>query len=277
MNILVQIDNLSGNRLRILWAYIIKDLKDVFRFRFSILNFIFSPMLTMVSFFMVYASVFLIGNVDDLGYVSESNYVIYLLTGFMAYSCFNLTWGKTDLHIEKLMLTLEGVLVSPRSRLYIMVGKGIRGFIEILIIVSLFIPIVWLLHPAIDWPALAVGSLALLLMFIIFISFDFIISAIGLAQEGISGFFTNYIPRAFLIVGAVYFPKQIIPEYFQWLVDINPVYHGVNLFRAAFMTADLPYGTWISLLYLIILAIITPIIAAWTFDYVLKRWGIRGY
>lgn len=277
MSIWKKIDNLSGNRLRVLWAYAAKDLKNLFRFKFSIVNFIFSPLLTMISFFMVYASVFLVGNVDDLGYVQENNYVIYLLTGFLAYSCFHLTWGKTDLHVEKLMLTLEGILVSPRSRLYIMAGKGFQAFMEILIIVLLFIPMVALLKPEVNWQALAIGAFGLLLIFIIFISFDFIVSAIGLAQEGFSGFLTNYVPRAFLVVGAVYFPKEVIPEYFQWLVDINPVYHGVNLFRSAFMTADLPYGVTPSLIYLMVLAVVTPVVAAWLFDFVLKRWGIRGY
>lgn len=234
-------------------------------------------MLTMVSFFMVYSSVFLVGNVDDLGFVQESNYVIYLLTGFLAYSCFHLTWGKTDLHVEKIMLTLEGILVSPRSRLYIMVGKGFRGFVEIMIIVLLFIPLMYLLGPDVNWEALAIGSFGLFLIFLIFISFDFIVSAIGLAQEGIAGFLTNYVPRAFLVVGAVYFPKEVIPKQFQWLVDINPVYHGVNLFRSAFMEADLPFGVTPSIIYLMILAVITPLIAAWSFEYVLKRWGVRGY
>ncbi|MBU1118975.1 ABC transporter permease [Patescibacteria group bacterium] len=271
------INDLSGRRLSVLWAFVVKDLKQMFRFKTNIVNFVFAPMLTMFSFFLVYSSVFMQSGVDDLGFVQKQNYVVYLLTGFLAYSYFHMTWGKTKLKSEKMMQTLDGILLSPRSRLYILAGKGVKTFFEIIIVTLIFIAFMFFLTPSIIWINLFFGTVALMFIFIIFISFDFVISSIELSEEGIAAILVNYLPRAFLILGAVYFPIDIIPKWLWWLAYINPVYIGVNIFRSAFMEANIPLGIPISLLYIGALALLMPFFAIYVFDFVLKKWGVRGY
>ncbi|MBU1118967.1 ABC transporter permease [Patescibacteria group bacterium] len=272
-----RLDKALNGRLRVLWGFCVKELQELFRFKLEILKFAFAPLLTMMSFFMVYSAIFLSSDTTDLGYVQKSNYVLYLLTGFLAYSCFHVTWGKTNLRYEKIMLTLEGMLLSPRSRLYMMMGKGIKALLEISIIILIFTVLLFLMRPEVNWTMLGYGIIALVLVFIIFISFDFIVSAIGLSEEGLSGILVNYLPRAFLILSAVYFSIEAIPEYLRFLVYINPVYIAVNIFRSAFMDADIHFGLLGSLLYLLLLSITVPYFAAKIFDFILKKWGIRGY
>ncbi|MBU0579692.1 MAG: ABC transporter permease [Candidatus Margulisbacteria bacterium] len=277
MDFILTIDNLFRNRPKVAWAYIVKDFRNLFRFKLTLLNFVFSPLLTMVSFLLVYASVFTVGGVDDLGYVQQENYLIYLLTGFVAYSCFQVSWQKSNLSGEKIMQTLEGILLTPRNRLYIMIGKASRSLFEVMIIVLVFSVLMYLLEPSIDWSRLLIGSLGLGFIFVIFMNIDFIISAIGMSEEGFQAILTTYIPRGFLLISCVYYPIATLPEWLHWLVFINPVWYGVNIFRSAFMAADLPYGIFGPMVYLAVLAIILPFIAARVFEYVLRKYGIKGY
>lgn len=263
--------------LGVIWAFIVKDIKQTFRFKMIALNYIFAPLLTMISFLMVYSGIFLNSNVKDLGYVNQSNYILYLLTGFLAYSCMQVTWGKTTLSMEKYMLTLEGMLVAPRNRLYIMIGKASVAFVEVMISALVFSVLIALLHPTINWINLLGGSASLIFIFICFLCLDFIVSAIGLSEEGLASFLVNYGPKIFLVLGAVYFPIEVFPLKLRFLVELNPLYVSVNLFRSAFMNSHLPYGFIPSLIYLTLLAFLMPFVTSWFFDYVFKKRGIKGY
>jgi len=263
--------------LKSIKAYTKKELKESIRFKMGFFNTMLSPSITMVSFLVTYSAVFFSGAVNDLGYIDRSNYVIYLLTAFLVYTFFKLAWGRTNLNGEKFMLTLEGILLAPGSRLYILIGKASRILVEIFISVIFFVIALFFLHVSIDIKALIIGSISLILLFVILISVDFIISGIGLAKVGISSFISSYLPRGMALVGCAYYPIDVIPDFVKPLVYINPLYHAVNLFRIAFMRADLRFGWEVSFIYLLILAIIMPIIASVFFDWALKKWGIAGY
>jgi len=268
--------NKISDKIRVLWAYALKDLRGAFRFKISLFNTILAPILTAASFLVTYAAIFFGAKTEDLGFVQKSNYVIYILTGFLVYSIFRLAWGRTSLLTEKVMQTLDGMLLAPRNRLYIMFGKAVQSFAEIFITVIFFAIAIIFLQPQIKLYNLVIGILALIFLFIIFLSLDFIVSAIGLAEEGIEGFITTYAPRAFLLIGCVYYPVDVIPAFARPFVYLNPLYHAVNLFRSAFMTADLRFGFY-PLIFLALLAFVLPILAAFLFDFVLRRWGVRGY
>jgi len=258
-------------------AYTKSEIKQSLRFRIGFFNRMLAPTLTMVTFFFTYSAVFFVSDVTDVGYVEKQNYVIYLLTAFLAYSFFRLPWNRTTLMQEKIMQTLDGMLLAPGSRLYIVIGKASRVFIEIAMSIIIFAVVLIFLRPTISLKGLLMGSFSLVLLFVIIISVDFIVSALGLAHGGISQFLVSYLPRGIALIGCVYYPVEVIPEILRPLVYINPLYHAVNLFRSAFMEADLRFGMEFSFIYLLVLAIILPIISGFFFDWALKKWGVRGY
>lgn len=260
--------------IRSIKAYTIKEFKESIRFKLGFLNRLVAPALTMVSFFVTYSAVFFGGNVDDLGYMNKSNYVIYLLTAFLTYTFFRLTWGRTNLSSEKGGGTLEGMLLAPGSRMYILAGKASRIFFEIFISVLIFIVALLFLGSDINLKGLIVGSISLVLLFIIFISIDFISTAIGLAHVSIAGMINSYLPRAIALLGCAYYPVDIIPDFAKPLAYLNPLYHAVNLFRSGFMEADLRFGMVIPLVYLFVLAVVFLTISGFFFDWALKKWGI---
>lgn len=265
------------DKIKIVSAHIIKNFRNAWRFRTAGLNTIFNPFFSMFTFLITYSAVFVSSNVDDLGFVQKSNYVLYVLTGFVVYSSFRLTWGRTSLIGEKMMLTLEGNLLAPGNRLYFMIGKSFEAFLEIFFVLILSAFAIFFLKPQINLINLALGILAILCVIIIFISLDFIVSAIGIAQEGISYLLSTYIPKIIMLISCIYYPIEVIPRIFQPIVYINPIYYAVNFFRAGFMPAHFPLGTVGPIIYLIVLALITPILSIKIFEWVLRRWGIRGY
>lgn len=264
------------NKIKTIKAYVVKDLKISFRFRMSLVNKFFAPVLTMLSFMVTYSAIFFGTSTDDLGFVDRSNYVIYLLTGFLAYSVFRLAWGITNLGSEVGGYTLFGIWLAPGSRAYLLAGKGVRALVEILISAGGFAAMLIFLRPNVYWSNLLVGIVAVGALFLIFLSLDFVVSAIGLVNPGLAGVITNYIPKGFLLIGCAYFPIDVIPEIIRPLVYVNPLYHAVNLFRSGFMTADLQFGMTAPLIYLLVLAVVMPIISIYLFEQVFKKWHVRG-
>ena len=258
-------------------AFAKKDLKGMFRFKLGIFSMILTPFLTMASILITYSAVFFGTGVTDLGFVNKSNYVIYLVTGFLVYTVFRLAWGRTSLNGEKIMQTLDGVLLAPGSRIYILLSKGLIAFIDIGLAALAFGVILFLLRPQVIWLNFFVGLAALFFVFVIFISFDFILTAIGLFNEGIAGLMVSYLPKGFLLIGCVYYPITIIPEPFRILVYLNPLFYGTNLFRSAFMNVDLSFGIWGPFISLFIFAATLPFISVKVFEYILDKKGVRGY
>lgn len=258
-------------------AYAKKDFAGMLRYKLGFLNQFFAPFLTMASIFVTYSAIFFGIKEDDLGFVQKSNYVLYLVTGFLVYTIFRLAWGRTSLLEEKFMQTLEGILLAPGSRLYILLGKCLRAFADIFFATLVFVVALIFLHPSINWLNLWLGILVLFCLFVIFISLDFILTAIELSQEGIAGIIQAYVPKAFLLIGCVYFPIDVIPKSLRFLAYLNPLYHATNIFRSAFMTADLRFGLFWPTVFIVILAIILPFISVKLFEYIFQKWGIKGY
>ena len=265
-------------RLRVIKAHMIKDLKQAFRFRISLLNTILAPILTMTSFLITYSAIFFGSGTDDLGYIDKGNYIVYILTGFLTYSAFHLMWGRTALGGEKVMLTLQGILLAPGSRLFIVAGKAVRALFEISLTTFFFAVMLVILDvPDLRPMNVLYGVLALFALMFIFLGLDFMLTSVGMAQEGLAGFISSYAPKGFLLLGCVYYPIDVIPEFARPLVYLNPVYHAVNIFRSGFMEADLRFGIAIPLITMIAAAAFLLPASAYVFDWILKKWGIKGY
>ena len=258
-----------------IWAIVVKDLQDAYRFKFFLSTRFFTPVLNMVSFLLVYAAVF--QHVNDVGYVQKSNYVTYLVTGFLAYNFFRMGWNATRLKMEKNMQTLEGVLLAPINRLYLLIAKALRAFLELSIDTIIFIILLIYLRPTVYPVELIIGIAAIALLAVIWISIDFVVSAIELSSEGIAATISEYLPRAVMLISAVYYPISSLPKWLQDIALLNPVYHAVILFRSAFIPQIFIVPPILSFAYLLILAITLPFLSVRIFNYLFTRFGIKGY
>ena len=175
------------------------------------------------------------------------------------------------------MLTLEGTLLAPVNRLYILMGKAVRAFLELLVDSAIFIILLLFLHPRIDWPMLGVSIIGLFCLYIIWISVDFIVSGIQLSEEGLASLLSEYVPRVIMFISAVYYPVETLPKILRTLSYANPVYHAVVLFRSAFYLPAKDVNILVSISILLILACIMPFVSVRLFDEIYKKYGIKGY
>ena len=264
-------------RISVAWIFFKKDFRNTYRFKSTLVGQILSPFFAAISLFVTYSAVFIVGGVTDIAYVNRENYVIYLMAGFLALTFARSSWGGTDLRWEKIMMTLDGIFLAPVGRLWILVGKAINVLFKVALSSIPYIAILLILGPRIISPInLVLGILSLFLMLSIFLSIDFVISGISLSEEGYASIIRTWVPRGVSLFSCVYYPIEIFPKFVHPLILLNPAYHGVNLFRSAFIENGI-VNPWTSFLYLLVLGIVLPPTAVTFFEYLFKRFGIKGY
>ncbi len=242
-----------------------------------ILGDIVNPFLGMIGLLVTYSAVFFVGKVNDIAYVNKHNYLVYLIVGSLAYLFSHECWRRTTLVFEKMMLTLQGVMLAPVSRIYLLAGKALNAVVFGLLSAVPHVLLLLFLRPAIlSYARLVMGVVALFFVMSIFISLDFIVTAIELSEEGQASLIRAWAPRGVTIFACVYYPIDVIPKVLRPLAIINPAYHGVQLLRSAFIEGP-KMDLFLSFLYLAVLALILPIIAVRYFDYRFRKYGIKGY
>jgi ABC-type polysaccharide/polyol phosphate export permease len=265
------------DRAKIGWVFFRKDFNNTYRFKSALIGSILNPFLSAVSLFVTYSAVFFVGGVEDIAFVNKQNYVIYLMSGFLALNFARTCWGATALRWEKIMMTLDGMFLAPVGRLWILFGKSISVLFSISLSSIPYVLILLILGPRIEsYVNLVLGIISLFLMMAIFLSVDFVVSAISLSEEGYAGIIRTWVPRAISLLSCVYYPPEVFPEVFRPIVYLNPAYHGVNLFRSAFMENGVT-SPWFSFLYLLTLGVVLPPLCVRIFESILGRFGIRGY
>jgi len=260
-----------------IFAFFLKDFKNQYRFKITLASNVLNPFLQVIGLILAYSAVFLVGKVESVGYVNQANYVLYLITGFCSYSFARTTWGQTSLLVEKWYLTLDGVLLCPVSRFYIFLGKAVSGAISAALGAAPYSVLIILLHPKVySFTHLLLGLVSMGCLFSIFISLDFLTSAVELHQEGVAKLVRSYAPRAVLLLGCVYYPISLLPSFLRYLVLLNPVYHSVEIFRSAFIRSE-PVCLGYSMCYLLGLSVLLPFVSVKVFVWTFRRYGVRGY
>jgi len=276
-NLLSKMFFLDSQKIRIWWAFFTKDFKNTYRFRGTIVRDVFQPITSFLSLLLTYSAVFFVGKVASVGYIDRSNYLVYLSSGFLAYSFARTCWNKTSLRWEKYMLTLEGVLVSPVNSAYILAGKSFNAFFSVgLSTLPYVLVLIMLAPPIVSLTRLVAGILCLFCLFSLFLSIDFMLSGLEMSGEGWTDFIRTYAPMGFGLLSCVYFPPSILPRLIRPLVWINPIYITVSVFRSAFIPTTVS-NIYAALAYLMALATIMPVLATKVFEYLFYERGIKGY
>lgn len=255
-----------------------KDFKTYYRFKLGFISALTTPLPTLMSFFLAYFSVFSLTGVISLGFIDRVNYLTYLLSAAIVYSFFKGCWFKTNMLHEKYWQTLDGIMLLPVSRVYTLFGKGLRTFAEVALGVLPYALLFVLISPPItSYANFFMAILSLLMILVIFISLDFIVSSIGIAEEGIAQILWSHVPQVFFIFGCLYYPIDILPKILWPIVYLNPLYHCVNIFRMAFMPVEMYVSVPAALSYLLLLTVLLPFLAVKVFTHVFNKYGVRGY
>jgi ABC-type polysaccharide/polyol phosphate export permease len=231
---------------------------------------IFTPLIIMGNIFALRTSV---------GLWTSNNFVLYQ---FIAYNIMLLS-GITNVfagqfRMEKYWKTLPALIIGPFNRFNLLFGIFLSQLAMISFPFILFFILGCIFNP--------ISLLTIIFVIIIFFLIALIFSGIGLVLGvfAISNENTwNFLNFALLFVywfSCITYPFEIFPAFIQNIIVLNPLYYIFDLLRLTWIS-DMGFNIILiyptHFLFLVITAIVLPIIGVAAFNLVYKKYGITGY
>jgi ABC-2 type transport system permease protein len=219
------------NFLRKCWAFILKDFHTALSYRLA-----FFAQLVFV-FFMVAAFYFFGRMFEGLKVQSLApyggKYFPFVLVGvaFSSYLSVAVRSFSDTIRSAQVLGTLEALLVTPTPVGQIILMSSIYSFLATSLRVIITLAIGWLLFDVsfaqANWPG------AILVLALTILSFSFL----GIFSASIVLAFKRADPSSWLVqglsylLGGVYYPIAVLPEWGQWLANILPITHALEAMR----------------------------------------------
>jgi ABC-2 type transport system permease protein len=234
----------------LLWLLILKTIKT--RYKRSVLGVawtLLNPLVNMVVMSVVFSAVFR---------NTIPRYPVYLLVGLTAWSFFSqstayamgqLVWGST---------LLKRVYIPPTIFAVACVGNGLVNLAFSL--VPLLAIMIVLGHPLhVTWWFLPV---AVLILSLFSLGVALFMSTFAVLFVDVVDMYQLFLQAWFFLTPIIY-PKEILGKEYAWLVDVNPMFHMVELMRLPLYDGVLP--SLRTLLISCAWAAAALAIGAWTF------------
>lgn len=222
-----------------------KDIKLKYRNSFlGLLWSVLNPLLFMLVLTVIFSELFS---------SSIEHFAIYVLTGRLLYSCFSET---TNSAMQSIVFNAALIKKIYVPKYFFPLSKVFSSFINSLLAMISILPVMLLSGLQLSWINLTViFPLVYLLLFCIGISL--ILSTIYVFFRDMQHIYS----LALLIVmytSAIFYPADIIPERFMPIIQLNPIFTLIEMFRDALIYHTLPsIGTHLfSLVYAVILIFI---------------------
>lgn len=258
-------------------AIIEKNLKLKFRFKYDVIVSFINPIIAIVMPIIVLGQFFKFNT--KFGSWTESNYYIFI---FMAYNIIlieNIIFEFPNQFIrEKYWKTLPALIIAPFNRFNLLLGIFFSHLILISIPFTFFFILCYIIYPVSVFTIFFV-ILIYFIIALIFSGVGLIIGSFAISNENISRVLTFSITISFLF-SCITYPYEIFPEFFQSLINLNPLYYIFDFIRLAWIEDNLinTITSHIIHLYILILtAIIVPFLSVFIFNQVYKKYGIVGY
>ena len=258
------------------YAVIEKELRLQLRFgKDFLLRIVVSPLFYLIPYFLLYQGLFNVG-AGGLGDLTSENYPVWLFLGTIFYTFIYNGFNTFDIRFqqEKYWMTIQAIFLTPIHKYAYLIGITFETLLESFIIFLMFSILSYFIIPTFF---INIVGIIIVLLIVLVAS-----AGIGLLRGGIDLINENFRQIIFyasffiLFFSCYSLPLSLLPGYLQIFAIINPFYHGLLLIRSIWLnTMDITL--LFSLLYLIVFAVITLIVAVWLFNKLIKRFGIHGY
>lgn len=206
---------------------VIRDIKV--KYKKSILGFfwtLLNPLLTMVVLTIVFSNIFRF----DI-----ENFPVYLITGQVMFNFFSEATNMAMLSINDNAQLIKKVYIPK----YIFpISKVLSSFVNLIFsLFAVFFIIIFMKIPLTDNAILSVLSLGYILLFAM---------GIGLILVSLNVFFRDVqhlygvLLTAWMYLTPIFYPVNIIPEQFKWLINANPLYYMIEHFRETLLYGVIP-------------------------------------
>lgn len=191
----------------------VKYKKSILGLLWTLLN----PLLTMIVLTIVFSNLFRF----DI-----ENFPVYLITGQVMFNFFSEATNMAMMSINDNAQLIKKVYIPK----YIFpISKSLSSFVNLVfsLIAVLFLIIYMKIHVT-DSIFFSVLSLIYILIFAM---------GIGLILSTLNTFFRDIqhlysiVLTAWMYLTPIFYPVNIIPEQYKWLVDINPLFYMISHFR----------------------------------------------
>ena len=179
---------------------------------------------------------------------------------------------------DKYWKTIALVLIAPLNRICLLFGIVLSRLILIAIPWIFFFILCYIYYPISLLTVLFV-ILVYILLIVIFSSIGLLIGVFAISNENIMGILRFLLGWLFWFSCLTY-PFQIFPAFIQVIINLNPFYHMFNFLRLTWIQNNILLSItsyFMVFLFLVISAILLPIISVFIFNKVFKKYGIVGY
>ena len=263
-----------------IYSLIIKDLKLHTRYKLEFIIEFISPLMSIFFPFIIFNTLFNL-DLNVFGYYTRQNFVLFLLLGYCVSCLVFLLWNYQDLfNDEKTWKTLNAVFIAPVSKFNILISYLISGLISKSIAIAFIVILCYIIYPI---PIIFL-IFVLIILFCISLTFagmGFLLGVFEIVNEDISASLSVGITFISL-VSCLFFPIEIFPDQFHFIIKFNPLYYYFDLLRLTWWAGinysdAMKYITIYHIIFVTIFTIITPILASFFFLRIYNKYGTSGY
>lgn len=270
--------HLIPERIRIIWAIAKKDLKIAFRFPKNFLaSQLIQPLKLFIIFGLVYQSFYVATGKSTIGQWRRMDYLPILLLGSIfytsaTYAFYRFRWAFYN---EKYWKTIQALLIAPVSKLDFLIGSSIALVLELSVPVSCYVLLFCKYHP-VSFPMLLFVLGILYLMILGILGISLMQGAFAISNENYL-FVFDYFYAGLVFISCFFYSISAIPTQFQWLIQLNPVYHAVEIARTIVFHHLSQAKITFSMIYLSTFAVLMPVLGALFFRRMVRELGVRGF
>lgn len=258
-------------------AFLKKDFLTEISYRFSFVLQFMSIFFSVVMFYFVAQllgeSPTLQQKLGDYGGDASQSYFAFVLIGiaFSNYLSVGLTSFSSSIRAEQMIGTLEAMLVTPTRLSNIVVSSSLWSFAFTSIQVAVYLLIGGLFFGVDFGNANPLPALTALILTVI------AFSSLGIISASFIMIFKRGDPIAWVIatsstlLGGVYYPITILPEWLQTLSYIFPITYALRAIRMSLLKGAGFYDVGGDLLALVIFSVIMIPISLFVFRYAVAR------
>lgn len=204
-------------------------IKEVLRFTRIWVQTILPPAITMALYFVIFGK--LIGDAIDSSATDGYSYIDYIVPGLIMMSVITNSYGNvvSSFFGTKMQRHIEELLVAPVPNWVILAGFVIGGVARGLMVgiivtaLSLFFTDLSLAHPLIT-------VVIVFLTAVVFALGGFLNAMFANTFDDIS-IIPTFVLTPLTYLGGVFYSISMLPEFWQWVSQLNPILYMVNTFR----------------------------------------------
>ncbi|MEE9378716.1 MAG: ABC transporter permease [Candidatus Lokiarchaeia archaeon] len=215
----------------------------------------------------------------QFGSWNEENYYIYLFLAYNIYLISNLaTVLPSEFYLEKFWKTLPNLFVAPVNHVYLLFGLFFSHLILISIPFTILLIMSYIIYPISVFTLLfIIGTYFLIAL--IFSGIGLIVGIFAISNENIMGIL-QYVLMGVFWLSCITYPFELFPSLFQKIINLNPFYYIFDFLRLIWIDNNILFTINVNLISFTILLVSVvgfPLVGLLLFNFIFKKYGIKGY